>query len=118
MIDSGKVHLMIRRLKCKNCEKIHHELPDIIVPYKRHCAETIENIIGGKDAGAPCEGSTILRIKAWWAAMQLYIKSIMASLKAKYDIELSADKKLPEIVRILANTHLWPRTRSALTPAR
>jgi len=97
---------------------MHHELPDIIVPYKRHSAETIEDIIGGNESKATCEESTIARIKSWWAAMQLYIKNIMASLAAKYDIELSKEKKLPLIVRVLVNTHLWPRTRSALTPTR
>jgi len=118
MAGDEKIVLMIRRLKCSKCEKIHHELPDIIVPYKRHSAETIENIICGNESDATCEDSTIARIKTWWAAMQLYIKSIIASLAVKYDTKLSAEKKLPELVRMLANTHLWPRTRSALTPTR
>ncbi|MEW5785724.1 MAG: DUF6431 domain-containing protein, partial [Bacillota bacterium] len=31
--------LIIRRLRCKNCKRVHHELPDIIVPYKRYNSE-------------------------------------------------------------------------------
>ncbi|MGI6467766.1 MAG: DUF6431 domain-containing protein [Syntrophomonadaceae bacterium] len=37
-IDSlgEKVILSIRRLRCVECKRIHHELPDMLVPYKRH----------------------------------------------------------------------------------
>jgi hypothetical protein len=43
--EIDKQTLVIRRLRCKECRVIHHELPDIVVPYKRHCAETIERIV-------------------------------------------------------------------------
>jgi hypothetical protein len=48
--------------------------------------------------------------------MQLYIKSILKSIKEKYEIDMTMTKKLVKIVRALANTHLWPGTRSVLTP--
>ena len=105
--------LKIRRLKCKCCKKIHHELPDSIVPYKRHSAQTIEIIINEIDESVPCEESTINRIKTWWVSIQLHIESVAASIKFKYNITFSKDEKLPEIVRALVNTHLWPGTRSA-----
>jgi len=111
--ESGdKALLIIRRLKCCDCKKTHHELPSIVVPYKRHCAGTITKAI--KKTGASCEESTIRRIRSWWSAMQIYVSGIIASLKAKYQVEISA-KKLPEIVRALANAHLWPGTRSAFS---
>ena len=113
----NKICLKIRRLRCENCNKIHHELPDTIVPYKRHCAETIEEIITEKVSNATaCYESTINRIWAWWAAMHLYIEKLLESLKEKYGIYLTKEKKLAEIVRALVNTHLWPGTRSVLTP--
>ena len=40
----NKITLIIRRLRCQSCRKIHHELPDRVIPYKRHCAETVEKI--------------------------------------------------------------------------
>jgi len=114
IMPSGKtIVLKIRRLKCKSCKKMHHELPDIIVPYKRHSAQTIEIITNGTDESIYCEESTINRIKAWWASIKLYIESVEASIKIKYDITFSKERKLPEIVRALVNTHLWPGTRSA-----
>ncbi|MGI6649770.1 MAG: DUF6431 domain-containing protein [Bacillota bacterium] len=36
--------LVIRRLRCRHCHRIHHELPDILVPYKRHSSESIESV--------------------------------------------------------------------------
>ena len=37
--------LSIRRLRCADCKRIHHELPDILVPYKHHVRESIETTI-------------------------------------------------------------------------
>ena len=108
-----KLRLIIRRWKCKMCGKIHHELPDIMVPYKRHCAETVENIVADKTAEVCCEESTTRRIKAWWAGCLLYFESIIVSLRAKYGAVFSVHPAPREIVRALVNTNLWPSTRSA-----
>lgn len=40
-----KVKLVIRRLYCEACRRIHHELPDRLVPYKRYDAENIEGAV-------------------------------------------------------------------------
>jgi len=42
---TGKTKLVIRRLYCENCDTLHSELPDKVIPYKRHARETIEAII-------------------------------------------------------------------------
>jgi hypothetical protein len=38
--------LVVRRIRCLDNvrRKIHHELPDILVPYKIHAAEILEKI--------------------------------------------------------------------------
>ncbi|MEW6541058.1 MAG: DUF6431 domain-containing protein [Bacillota bacterium] len=48
-IDSlgDKIILVIRRLRCVACRRIHHELPDLLVPYRRHIRESIEAAVGG-----------------------------------------------------------------------
>ena len=56
MPDSQEKHcLVIRRLRCQNanCWTIHHELPDILVPFKRYGRETIEKIINTDEAADP-----------------------------------------------------------------
>ena len=107
---------MIRRMKCKTCCKIHHVLPNIIVPYKRYDAETIEKIIEGNSCETCCEESTTNRIKAWWADMRLYILMVAPLIMEKYLIRVKLESKLTQTVRTLANTHFWPGTRSALEP--
>jgi len=111
--DGTKRTLVIRRLRCRECQGIHHELPDILVPYKRHCVETIEKIIRGECVEVICEQSTIHRIRAWWAASILYFESVIASLREKLGVRFSERPAPREIVRAVANAHLWVQTRSA-----
>jgi len=112
--DSGDYHtLIIRRLRCRGCNKIHHELPDKVIPYKRHCSDTIENIIAGEVSGLPCEESTVRRINNWWAACLLYFENVLVSLRAKYGVVFSLRPAPKEIVRAVVNASLWVHTRSA-----
>jgi hypothetical protein len=116
MIDStgDKQTLVIRRLRCNECKHIHHELPDILMPYKRHCMETIERIIADDTKDIYCEISAISRIKAWWAGCLLYFESVIVSLREKYRAVFTNNPAPKEIVRAVVNAHLWPSTRSAL----
>ena len=107
---------VIRRLRCKICRAIHHELPETIMPYKRHCSMTIEKIVAGKIGEAPCETRTIQRIRTWWAACLLYFKGILASLQEKHGVEFSKEPTPKEIIRAVVNAHLWIHTRTAFLP--
>jgi len=118
LTDSSGVKetLVIRRLCCDDCRKIHHELPDMIIPYKRHCAETIENVVAGEVTDVCCDFVAEHRIKKWWAAFRLYFESIKVSLQIKYRIVFSTNPTPREIVRAITNTNLWVHTRTAMTP--
>jgi hypothetical protein len=116
--SSGKLlRLIIRRLRCSECGKIHHELPDIVMPYKRHCIATIEKVVAGKEEAVCCEESTIRRIRQWWLACQLYFRSVLASLREKYGVSFCDAPSPKETVRAVANAQLWPHTRSAFLSA-
>jgi len=105
--NAGKeVRFQIRRLHCIKCNRIHHELPNCVVPYKRHCAETIENIIKG-DSQVPCEIKTISRILAWWAALEEYFMSILKSLAQKYKVFYKDPPTFKEIMRAVTNSSNW-----------
>ena len=112
LIDDEVVVLMVCRVRCKGCNKIHHVLPDIIVPYKRHDLETVEKIIQGNQNETFCEESVINRIKAWWRKLVLYVSIL--EISAQSQISVSPESQLPKTVQVLANNHLWPRTRIAL----
>ena len=114
-IDSGGITriLVIRRLCCKGCRLIHHELPDMLVPYKRHCVETVESVVGDKHDDVCCDDRTIKRIKAWWESCRLYFENVLASLSEKYGVKFPQRPAPREIVRAVVNANLWIHTRSA-----
>jgi hypothetical protein len=93
---------------------IHHELPDILVPYKRHCAKTIENIISGDVADVCCDDREIEKIKTWWESCRTYFEGVLNSLREKYGDVLPPHPAPKEIIRAVANANLWTHTRSAL----
>jgi uncharacterized Zn finger protein len=40
-------YISLRRLRCKNCNSIHREIPDDIFPYKQYEAEIIVGVVEG-----------------------------------------------------------------------
>lgn len=113
--DGVKSRLKVQRHYCKACDSWHRELPDTIIPYKRHCRETIELIINGEEAVTYTEIETAKRILEWWALMVAYILGALPAVEAKHGVAITAKDKLAKIVRALVNTNLWPCTRSAFT---
>ena len=103
--DGKKITLMIRRLLCEKCKRHHHELPDCIVPYKRHSAGTIEKIISGGEVGE--ESRTARRIAAWWCEVGPYFLNILKSLGEKYKIPHNRAPTFREMVRAVVNRGNW-----------
>jgi len=121
-------------LKCSTCKRIHHELPDILVPYKRYNRESIETVItGGEVLDVAADDSTINRWKRWFAIMSYNFLGCLISIAAKYQGESVKDmSKLPKsvlqrifhfvgsapawlarVVRSVVNSNNWFHTRSA-----
>ncbi len=134
-INGTKNTLVIRRLKCTACSKIHHELPDILVPYKRYSSECIEEAIMNKQTCfVSADESTLYRWRRWFSDVKEYfLNCIIAMLKQldyKANEQLSRphgtalegimdlvgqrEKWLAQVVRKLVNTKMWVQTRSAL----
>ena len=74
--DGDSCTLLIRRLRCGDCGRVHHELPDIVVPYKRYDSETIEEILSPKDNSPsfPGETSTASRLRLWFLLLRGYFE--------------------------------------------
>jgi hypothetical protein len=132
--EGNKIILRIRRLRCKVCGSIHHELPDILVPYKRHCSESIESVIKPKGTlYVSADDSTIRRWRNWFRGYTDHFlgclesiavrlgrktaKKITHSSKSRFqrviDFVGDASGWLARIVRPVANTNNWIHTRSA-----
>jgi hypothetical protein len=110
---------VIRRLRCKSCETIHHELPDLLVPYKRHCAATIEQVIaepGQPDTVDATSSNTTRRIRKWWSAAGVYFAFIVATLNAKLGVALNVGSRPLNVIRAVVNSNNWVHTRSGLCP--
>ena len=92
-----KKRFFIRRLRCSGCRKIHHEIPDCLVPYKRYSAKVIEQIIssrgpGGCVTGYPCEEITMRRLNAWFRERLDTFHNALESIKAAHNNDPDIDR--------------------------
>ncbi|WP_222126756.1 DUF6431 domain-containing protein, partial [Paenibacillus sp. 32O-W] len=63
-----KSEFVIRRMRCTGCRKIHHELPDCIVPYKRYESACVEKVITlePSEVDVAADHSTLFRWRSWF----------------------------------------------------
>ncbi len=128
---------MIRRLRCESCFRIHHELPDFLVPYKRYDAESIEGVVTEPPrTDIAADESTLSRWKIWFIAWAVYAQGCLNLISFRFNlpVENSSDCSqsalqrlgqfvgtaggwLSRVVRPIANSHLWRQTRSAFMSA-
>ena len=128
--DGSLNKLIIRRLRCDHCKRIHHELPDENVPFKRYSAKAIEEILSSREEGTyPCEISTAARLRIWFSLLHEYFERALNALKYLYKQDEQFLEELSSLipfiptrfsagwlrrlVRILVNSGFWPQTRSA-----
>jgi hypothetical protein len=127
--------LIIRRLQCTVCRRIHHELPDCLVPYKRYESECIEEIITNDSSSlsVAADEATLYRIRKWFLtqvqnllgtlkSIALQLRQI--SVKEQSELSLPAHHRLglyvgktpgwlARTVRAVVNSNLWIHTRFA-----
>lgn len=125
---------MIRRLECAPCSRIHHELPDILVPYKRHSSESIEAAVSADTTlSVAADESTIYRWKQWFLNIANHFAGALFSIAIRYDLESVEEESnfpqsplqriwqyvgaapywLARVVRPVVNANYWVQTRSA-----
>jgi len=133
--DGSQRIYVIRRLKCTKCKRIHHELPDFLIPYKRYECKIIESVIVDdvKQVILEADETTLYNWRNWfhkakpyWIGclrsieLRLNIKSVgdlannlSLSLHKKLQINLLEPGWLSKIVHMLVNMNLWVHTRIA-----
>jgi hypothetical protein len=126
--DGEAIILIIRRLRCLDCKRIHHELPDMLVPYKRYSSRVIEAIVDDISDEISCEDSSIYRIKRWFQEFSGYIAGCLGAVAAQRGLEIIKSGSvflrikayvgegaswLARTVRTVVNTNNWLHTRSA-----
>jgi len=106
--DGSKIYLMIRRLRCIVCNKISHELPDMIVPYKRYEVSAIEQALSSPYSDCCCENSTLYHWKLWFSFLCAYLTTFLSSL---YPPNCQSPNWLQTLVCTLVNSGQWYSTR-------
>lgn len=69
----------LRRLKCKDCGKLHTELPDFMIPFKHYGADVIEAELDETRNDCPADDSTISRWKSTFVAASTNINGLLSS---------------------------------------
>ena len=126
--------LRIRRLQCKSCLKIHHELPDLLIPHKHHAAAVMEAALEETETtlvtqAVPVEESTLKRWKGWFDDITCHLLGALHTMDRDDTMEKtpfngtplqrfrkyvgSAPGWLGRIVQSLVRKNLWIQTRSA-----
>jgi len=99
---------MIRRLRCEICGKIHHELPDVLVPYKRYGADVVENAISGKCSAkyGSVSAETVRRFRCWWEEVEVHFLNVLLTLVVT-GASFGNPPTFREKVRAVANSNNW-----------
>ncbi len=111
----------LRVMECRCCGKTHRELPEGIVPYKRHGLNSLCEIAEATETQHICETSTWLRTRFWFAWFLWYAQNIMEGLIAAGQVPTtfypghSLRRRTASFVRLVANSGNWEQHRSAMT---
>lgn len=129
--------LVIRKLRCVECQRFHNELPDILIPYKRYDRESIESaLVNQSDSHVCADESTLYRWRRWFKEMADHIRGCLAAITIRHGKESVEDKSglpksklqriwqyvgdasgwLARAVQPIVNLNLWQHTRSAFCP--
>jgi len=82
---------LLRRFKCKICNKLHTEIPSIIQPFKHYDSRTIQSVLDGSEDAELCvaDDSTIRRWKSTFADAEPDITQRLASVYAQETDEMA-----------------------------
>jgi hypothetical protein len=134
--SGAKKSLIIRRMRCEPCRRVHHELPSMLVPYKRYDAASIEEVVEKSNPAVAADESTLYRQRQWFAFWSDYAVECLLAIALQFNLPVESMSSslhsplqrighyvgnkagwLGRTVRPIANSHLWIQTRSACLSA-
>jgi hypothetical protein len=83
--------ILIHRMFCRTCNRLHTVLPDVLVPHKHYGAAEIETILESEVRIDEVSDSTAAHWRQWIRGNEAQIEGVLQSLK------LEAGDKLPEL---------------------
>lgn len=78
--------LVIRRIRSCQCRKIHHELPDCIVPFKLYESECLEHVVSQSEASSTvaADDATLRRWKDWFQEQSTNLVGALRSVVIRF----------------------------------
>ncbi len=103
---SGEIHqLILRQFRCDRCRRYHRELPDLLVPYKRYDAESIEaGLLHDPDISVAADDSTLARWRQWfgeWSPVAAQGLRALAQRSGARGADPIPSRPLPPLLRRL-----------------
>lgn len=83
--------ILIHRMLCRTCNKLHTVLPDVLVPHKHYGASEIETVLESEVRIDEVSDSTAARWQKWIEGNEAQIEGVLQSLK------LDTEDMLPEL---------------------
>ncbi len=83
--EGDKIWFRIRRLRCKECGKLHRELPDVVLPFKHYRCEIIEETLDEKEEAPGPDARTILRWREWYAWMSTILEYVLTAIRVEQE---------------------------------
>lgn len=88
--DTGEQKTVrIRRLRCASCQRIHHELPDLFLPYKRYEASCFEKVMSpAHPIDVAADDSTLFRWNRWFLDWIDYWMACLRSIALRFQLDI------------------------------
>ena len=107
----------LRRLRCQGCGKLHTELPDFLLPYKRYCRTVFEEVLSGKKPDIPLESRTHGKFRAWYRRLQAAFSSWKARMTQRGELHFPQTQPFTlfdMVIHLVQGGGPGPLTRSGL----
>ena len=100
----------LRRLRCqeKSCGKLHTELPDVLIPYKRYTRETFEVVAGVRTPDIPTDERTHRKMRAWTRYFRQYFNMVHMWISTRLRLPPRLFYDLGDMVTLIVRGGHWP----------
>lgn len=105
--EDTKLVFSLRRLFCDRCKRLHTELPDFIIPYKRYGSKVIESLVTDDEGTIPYEGRTRQKIKSWYEKILGHLKGVWRQQVSLGFVSPDLSPTLVNLVRAAVNSGMW-----------
>ncbi|MDI9469009.1 MAG: DUF6431 domain-containing protein [Bacillota bacterium] len=108
--EGHRVVYLLRRLRCQetSCRKLHTELPDVLIPYKRYKRETFEAVTDYQKPDVPTDDRTHRKMRAWFRYFRDCFDEIHTSILARLRLPPRLFYTLCDMVTLLVTGGHWP----------